>query len=452
MSKACVLVIEDDPDGLQSVVDVIEDIGVDVVRAANGREGVEAFRRNPVDVVLTDLVMPEVGGLDVLARVKEIDDSVPVLVMTAYGSIESSVKALKSGAYDYIAKPLDLDDLQSKVSRAIEARQLRNQVVELRRSLHDRYSTRTIVAESEPMRRLLGQIETLANTTATVLIDGESGTGKELVARALHFDGNRANGPFVAVNCGAFAETLLESELFGHEKGSFTGAVGRHRGAFERADGGTLFLDEIGDAPKSVQVKLLRALEERDIIRIGGQESFSVDVRVISASNRDLSEMVAAGDFRRDLLYRLKVVALTIPPLRERPEDIRVLTDRFITMACAEHGRQITTVAPAFYRRLEAYDWPGNVRELRNAVEASVVMTTDAALTADSLHLEGDSGGGDAAGDLQIPTSMTLAELERQAIAQQLQRFRGNRTLAAEVLGLSRRTVQRKIKEHGLPF
>jgi DNA-binding NtrC family response regulator len=302
------------------------------------------------------------------------------------------------------------------------------------------------------MRHMLGQIETLANTNATVLINGESGTGKELVARALHFDGSRANGPFVAVNCGAFAETLLESELFGHEKGSFTGAIGQHQGAFERADGGTLFLDEIGDAPKSVQVKLLRALEEREIIRIGGRESFKVDVRVISASNRDLTEMAATGDFREDLLYRLKVVSLTIPPLRERREDVRRLTDRFVATACAEHGRHITTIDPAFYQKLERYDWPGNVRELRNVVEAAVIMAGDATLTADSVHLEGGIGGDDGDEDFRVPADMTLDELEKAAISQQLQRFRGNRTLAAEALGLSRRTVQRKIKEHGLPF
>ena len=300
------------------------------------------------------------------------------------------------------------------------------------------------------MKFLMSQVETLAVTNATVMISGESGTGKELVARALHYDGHRSEGPFVAVNCGAFAETLLESELFGHERGSFTGAIGRHKGAFERADGGTLFLDEIGDAPKSVQVKLLRALEEREIIRIGGQESFKVDVRLISASNRPLKDLVETGEFREDLLYRLKVVNLEIPPLRDRREDIRPLVDRFVASSMKEHGRHIVEVEPGYYEVLEKHDWPGNVRELRNVVEASVVMAVEPVLRSTAAELSAVGRMGQA--DASLPLNMTLEELERTAISQQLEKFQGNRTLTAEALGVSRRTVQRKIKDHNLPF
>jgi transcriptional regulator with PAS, ATPase and Fis domain len=300
------------------------------------------------------------------------------------------------------------------------------------------------------MREVLRQVEALANTNATVLIQGESGTGKELVARALHVDGRRAAGPFVAVNCGAFTETLLESQLFGHEKGSFTGATRQHKGAFERADGGTLFLDEVGDAPPPVQVKLLRVLEDREVTRIGGQVPIRVDVRILSASNRELGDLVADGTFREDLFYRLKVVTLQIPPLRERRADIRPLVDRFIAETSEEHARTVTSVEPGYYERLEDFHWPGNVRQLRNVVESSVVMSSEPVLRASSIQLHDGRGAGGTG--FTIPEGMTFAEIEKQVLTQVLRRYDGNRTLTAEQLGLSRRTIQRKIQEYGLPF
>ncbi len=451
MTASRILIIEDDPDGRRSVAEAVEDGGFAVETAATGLAGLAALRAGSFDAVLSDLVLPDIDGIEVLARVQAADASIPVIIMTAYGSVESSVRALKGGAYDYITKPLDLDDVQSKVARAVEAHRLRREVVTLRRSLNERYSSQAMVAQSPAMQQILQQVGTLAGTAATVLITGESGTGKEVVARALHFDGSRAAGPFVAVNCGAFAETLLESELFGHENGSFTGAVGQHPGAFERANGGTLLLDEVGDAPRPVQVKLLRALEEREITRVGGQKSFKVDVRVISASNRDLATLVRAGEFREDLFYRLKVVTLHIPPLRERREDIRPLVDRFVAAAGAEHGRPVQRILPDFYEALERHDWPGNVRELRNVVEAGVVMSPDGVLRASSVRFD-NVRQGDAESQLVIPSHLTMAEIEKSAIVRQLERFSGNRTLAAQALGLSRRTVQRKIQEHHLPF
>jgi DNA-binding NtrC family response regulator len=302
------------------------------------------------------------------------------------------------------------------------------------------------------MEDVLRQIEALKDTGTTVLIQGESGTGKELVARALHVDGRRAAAPFVAVNCGAFTETLLESQLFGHEKGAFTGATSRHRGAFERADGGTLFLDEVGNAPPPVQIKLLRVLEERELVRVGGQEPVAVDVRLVSASNRDLKAMVEAGEFREDLYYRLNVVTIDIPPLRKRREDIRKLAESFRLAACTEHGRAVTSIDPACMALLEKYDWPGNVRQLRNAIEAGVVMARGSVLTAADIRLEAIEGSTVRGEGFVVPEGMNYAQLEKEILQQLLQRHHGNRTLVADQLQVSRRTIQRKIKEYQLPF
>ncbi len=449
-----VLVVEDDPDGRRSVVEAIRDAGYDVLAAETGRAGIELARREAVDVVISDLKLPDIDGLQVMDEIKRLRD-VPVLIMTAYGSVESAVRALKKGAYDYLVKPLDLDDLQAKLARALETSRLRAQVASLRSEIHNRYSARSMVADAPAMREVLRQIEAVADTNATVLVLGESGTGKELVARALHADGKRAAGPFVAVNGGAFAETLLESELFGHEKGAFTGATARHEGAFERAQGGTLFLDEIGIAPKSVQARLLRTLEEKEILRVGGREAVKVDARIVAASNRDLDELVEAGEFRHDLLYRLQVVTIRLPPLRERREDVRALADRFRAAASAEHGRHVESIDPAGYERLAAYAWPGNVRELRNVIESAVIMARGPVLRAEDLRVGRQDEGAAAspAGPrLTIPAATTLADLEREALLGALSRHAGNRQLTAEELGISTRTIQRKIREYALPF
>lgn len=450
MSKPKILIIEDDPDGRRSVCEAIEEGGVDVTAAATGKEGVQLFQEGDYDSVISDLVLPDIDGIEVLSRIRKLDSQMPVLIMTAYGSISSSVKALKAGAYDYITKPLDLDELQSKITRAVETRRLRKEVSDLHKTMQGKYSASAITAKSPGMQEVIRQLGALADTNATVLIAGESGTGKELVARALHVDGKRQAGAFVAVNCGAFTESLLESQLFGHEKGAFTGATNQHKGAFERADGGTLFLDEIGDAPKSVQVKLLRVLEEREVLRVGGHTPFHVDVRLISASNKDLNELVETGEFREDLLYRLKVVTLQIPPLRQRREDIRPLADRFIAAASEEHGRYIASVEPSFYEQLEAFDWPGNVRQLQNVIESSVIMAREPLLKIPLLGVETDRKRDESG--FVVPEGMTFPELEKEILSQLLSRYEGNRTLTADKLAISRRTIQRKIKEHNLPF
>ncbi|MEI6970596.1 MAG: sigma-54 dependent transcriptional regulator [bacterium] len=449
MSSPRILIVEDDRDGCRSVKEAVEDAGFVAIAVSSGEAAVAEFRKESFEVVLTDLMLPGMDGMAVLTQIRRMDPNVPVLIMTAYGTVSSAVHALKAGAYDYISKPLDLEDIQSKVSRAAETARLRLEVASLRKAVTGRNAGGAMVAESAGMKAVAAQVASLADSNATVLVLGESGTGKEVVARALHYDGKRRAGPFVAVNCGAFMETLLESELFGHEKGAFTGAAAQRKGSFERADGGTLFLDEVGNAPKSVQVKLLRVLEERELFRVGGQDQVKVDVRVISASNRDLDELVEEGDFREDLLYRLKVVVIRIPPLRERREDIRPLVDRFIAMSCENHGRHFSAVEPEFYQRLEAYDWPGNVRQLRNVVEASVVMTSGQSLMAADVRMDTPPKVQD---DFSVPDGMTFAGMEKEILLASLRKHEGNRTLAAEKLGISRRTIQRKIKEYGLPF
>ena len=453
MNPHRILIVEDDVDNGRSLQEAIGDLGYETELATTGAGGIEAFRARGADVVLTDLVLPDVDGIDVMQRIRALDAGrTPVILMTAYASVDSSVRAMKAGAYDYLQKPLDVDDLQAKLGRALEAARLRKQVEQLSAEVRTGWSVKSWVAESPAMREVVRQTLALAQANATVLVRGESGTGKELVARALHADGPRAGGPFVAVNCAAFAESLLESELFGHEKGAFTGAVARHAGAFERARGGTLFLDEIGDAPPAVQVKLLRVLEDRRIMRVGGQESFQVDVRLVSATNRDLDARVAAGDFRQDLLYRLQVVGLALPPLRERRADVRPLAERFVAQAQADHGKRIRAIEPEWYARLEAYGWPGNVRELRNVVEAAVVTAPGDVLEAARLRLGGAVPPPAAPATWSVPENMTLDEIEKIILEEALRRNGGNRSLTADQLGISRRTIQRKIQDYGLPF
>ena len=444
--KSKILVIEDDPDGRRSVAEAMQEDGYAVKTAATGNAGIRLFQEQAFDAVLSDIRLPDIDGLQVLERLRAINAEVPVLLMTAYGTVSAAVAALKGGAYDYILKPLSLADIQSKVAHAIENRRLRAQVSSLKKALYGR----EIIAVSPGMLEVLRQVKAVAATQATVLILGESGTGKELIARALHDGSACADGPFVAVNCGAFSESLLESELFGHEKGAFTGALNRHEGAFERARNGTLFLDEIGIAPPAVQTRLLRVLEEREIIRVGGSRPIAIELRVISASNRNLDDLVAERTFRHDLLYRLQVVTLQVPPLRERREDIRPLADFFVSAAARLHGRHIDLVEDGFYQTLEHHPWSGNVRELKNAVESAVIMAATPRLTAASLNLSPPAERNPAA--MAIPAQMTMAEIERQALLQSLARHSGSCNLAAEELGLSSRTIQRKIKEYDLPF
>ena len=449
---AKVLVVDDEFTMVQMITELLRGDGHEVVPLTNGNAAIEALDEQTPELVITDLHLEkcQTQGLDILQKARTLHPPALVIVITGFATVESAVEAMKKGAYDYLRKPFKVDDFKACVRRALSYNEAVSENMYLRRQLRDRYRFNQIVGTSPKMQAVFKLIERVADSDCTVLLLGESGTGKELVARALHADGRRRGGPFVAVNCGAFAETLLESELFGHEKGAFTGATALRKGAFERAHGGTLFLDEVGNAPPLVQVKLLRVLEEREITRVGGQTTLPVDVRLVSASNRDLEDLVAAGEFRADLLYRLQVVTLRLPPLRERREDIRPLADRFIAQACEAHGRAIAAVEPEVYAALEAYEWPGNVRQLRNVLEAAVVMATHPTLRAADLRLSEPRRS--AAEKWSLPEGWTLADVEKEALLQTLRRHEGNRTLAAERLGVSRRTIQRKIREYELPF
>lgn len=448
------LIVEDDPDNARSVREAAEGIGFDVCEAATGQEGVEKFRKDKPALVLTDLVLPDIDGLEVLSRVQQIDREVPVLVMTAYGTVESSVKALRAGAYDYVQKPLNLDDLESTLRRAAETSRLRARVDNLTSSMRDRYGARAMVAQSPATLKVIAKIEALADTMATVMIQGESGTGKELVARALHADSRRASGPFVAVNCGAFTESLLESELFGHEKGAFTGASGQSKGAFERADGGTLFLDEIGDMELASQAKILRVIQEGEFERVGSNQTHRIDARIIAATNQNLPEMVKKGSFREDLYYRLNVVPIQSPPLRERVCDIPLLINHFAHDLALELGTRIKVFGPSALQKMQQQSYPGNVRELKNIMERIYLLCDkemlgaediqpllpDAALTKDGVHFWEET----------VNFQDKKREFEIRYLSRQLERFGGNISQTAAALGLQQGNLSRKISELGL--
>ena len=451
MDKARILIVEDDADNGRSLVDAIEDLGYEAELAPTAQAGLAAFQARGADVALVDLVLPDRDGITVLQAIRERDAGrTPVMLMTAYASVETSVRAMKEGAYDYLQKPLDIDELQTKLARALEAARLRRQVAQLSQEIRNRWAVTTWVAESPAMREVVRQTLALAATSATVLIRGDSGTGKELVARALHAEGPRAPAPFVAVNCAAFTESLLESELFGHEKGAFTGAVARHAGAFERADGGTLFLDEIGELPIGLQAKLLRVLEDKTFTPLGASRPVCVDVRLVSATNTNLEAACQEGRFRMDLMYRLKSAHVCLPPLRERRGDIPLLVSHFLKNACARHQKNISGFSPEAMRLLTRGDYPGNIRELSQMVENAAL------LTAGPVILPADLGGNGAALDLQGDIASrrlcTLRENDSAHVRFVMDATGGNRREAAEILGITLRQLQRKLADMKGPF
>jgi DNA-binding NtrC family response regulator len=413
-------------------------------------------------LVLTDLRLPRGDGFGVLRAVKALDAGLPVVVMTAYGGIEEAVAAMKAGALDFLAKPVDPDHLRLIVRRALDARRLVAENLLLKMELAERRGAPQIVGSSPALRRVLAAVERAAGTEATVLIEGETGTGKELVARTLHAMSARAGGPFVAINCAAIPETLLESELFGHEKGAFTGAVARKPGKFELAHRGTLFLDEIGDLPLGLQGKILRALEEKRFERLGGTAAVQVDVRLVAATNRNLRAAVAARAFREDLYFRLSVLPITVPPLRERPEDIAVLARYFVERFCRDLKRPPLAVAPEALAALQAYRWPGNVRELQNCIERAVILAEGDVIQPRHLHLSFDAGAGAAAGGgdpwaaldlsgtLADVAARAVAEAERRKIAHALRTCGGDAGRAADLLQVSYGTLLAKMKAYGL--
>ncbi len=419
----------------------------DVQPAESGDRALELLSERSFDILLSDVRMPGIDGITLLQRARAHHPDMIAILLTAYGSVEIAVEAMKSGAYDFLTKPVNLDHLDLLLQRALRSRAMETENLQLRRELDDKFGLESLIGTSPSMQALFDTIRQAAPTQATVLIHGESGTGKELVAHALHRLSTRAKGPFIAVHCAALSSSLLESELFGHEKGAFTGAAARRRGRFELADGGTMFLDEISEIEASVQVKLLRVLEERAFERVGGDHQVEVDIRLIAATNKDLRQRVATGDFREDLFFRLDVVNITLPPLRERQGDIPLLCGRFIQEFSEKNGKGVTGITPDALALLEAYHWPGNVRELRNTIEKMVVLARAERLTSRDIPPSIRPRGA------ELPAARTgspesLADTERNLIMQALRRHDGNRTLAAEALGISRRTLHRKLKQY----
>ncbi len=447
-----ILVVDDDQSSRDLLTRILASEGYQVTDLSDGREAIEQLERDapPPDLVVSDIRMAEVDGLQVIDAYREKAPDTPVILVTAFGNIDGALEAIRRGAADYISKPYDVDAIKMVVARTLKQRSLALENRSLRRDLREKYRLENVVGRSEAMLQVFKTAARVASTDATVLIEGESGTGKELVARAIHASSPRAAGPFVAVDCGAIAEGVLESELFGHARGAFTGAQTSRRGLFEEANKGTLFLDEIGDVGPNLQARLLRALQEGTIRRVGTNEPVAVDVRVVAATNKDLEQAVKDGAFRADLYYRLNVVSICIPPLRERREDILLLAEHF----AQKHGRaEGATLSPAARELLVSYEWPGNVRELENVVARALALNPSGVILAEDLPdairrvnhsvspplLPGGTGSG-----AERPT---LAELERRYAAQILQETGGNKTRAAEILGIDRKTLYRLLGE-----
>jgi len=445
--KAHVLIVDDEAIQREMLGGYLVKKGFQVELASSGREALDIIAERTVDIMVTDQKMPEMSGIELAERVGDEHPNISVVVVTAFGSIDDAVSAMKHGVEDYLTKPINLEELELILDRIIEKRHLVRENRLLREQVKKAPDVPGIVYQSEEMENVMSKVARAAESSATVLVTGESGTGKELVARAVHEVSDRRDKPFVAVNCSAVPENLIESELFGHEKGAFTGADRQRLGRFEQADGGTLFLDEIGEIPLHVQVKLLRVLQERSFQRVGGDETIDVDVRIIAATNRDLEKEVESGSFRQDLYYRINVVGLSIPPLRERRSDIPVLVEHFIGEYSKQHGKQIGSITPEALDRLVKYPFPGNIRELGNIIEQAVVLTRGDTITVKDLPLRVSSGGEQPAGDLNLEDR--VAELERNALWKALRETGGNKSAAARLLGLSERKIRYMLKKYG---
>jgi len=446
--KFTILVIDDEKNIRTGLATALELDGYEVLMASNGAEGLEIALHSDIDLVITDLRMPEVSGEEVLRRVTTETPGIPVIVLTGHGTVENAVEAMRAGAYDFLTKPLNLDRLSLLVKRALQNRELILQHRELEREIEGRKSFEHIIGKSPAINKVFDVVKRVAPTKASVLITGESGVGKELIANAIHNLSPRKDKPFIKVHCAALAETLLESELFGHEKGSFTGAVARKRGRFELANSGTIFLDEIGEINQSVQIKILRVLQDKKFERVGGEETLEVDVRVIAATNKDLEKEIAEGRFREDLFYRLNIVKINVPPLRERKDDLPMMITSFIKEFADENGKKIEGIDAKARSVLYAYDWPGNIRQLRNCIESSVVMTSGTVISLDDLPPSIRSG--EETPSIHIPVGVTMAEAEKQVIIQTLTAQNGNKSRTAEVLEIGRKTLHRKLDEYGI--
>jgi DNA-binding NtrC family response regulator len=449
--KFNILIVDDEKNIRTGLGKALELDGYQVFLAQHGAEAIGIVNTNEIDLIIADLRMPEMSGEELLKQIAASYPTIQVIILTGHGTIETAVNAMRNGAYDFLTKPVNLDRLSLLVKRALSTRDLARQHRELQEEVErmkQRQRFSRMIGKSAEMKKVMEVIEQVAQTKASVLITGESGVGKELVADAIHSLSDRSENPFVKVHCAALSESLLESELFGHEKGAFTGAIARKRGRFELAGTGTIFLDEIGEISQSVQIKILRVLQEKRFERVGGEETIEVDVRVIAATNRDLKEEIAKGAFREDLFYRLNVVNIHVPPLRDRKEDIPLLTSAFLNFFSEENGKRIEGINQKARAALYKYSWPGNIRELRNCLESAVVLTKNPIITTEDLP---PSIVGDPDEDyVRLPLGITLAEAEREIIRGTLSVQNGNKSRTAEILGIGRKTLHRKLLEYSL--
>jgi len=450
--SARILVVDDEPNITGLLMKVLHDEGYGVVAASGGREGLAVADRELVHLALVDLTMPDLSGLEVLKGLKEREPAMPVIIMTAYATAETAIEAMKQGALDYLIKPFSMDELKLQIRRALEELGTVRELTALRSEIRRRGWDDAIVGESPVIREALAMAAKVADAETTVLVAGETGTGKELVARALHAGGRRREGPFLAINCSAITETLLERELFGHEKGAYTGADVSRPGLLEAASDGTLFLDEIGDMSAALQSKLLRVLEGHDFLRVGGTRPIKCHTRFVAATNKDLAREVAAGRFRQDLLYRLNVVTIQLPPLRDRGADVQLLADYFLKTLSRQHGRPLLTIPAESRDALARYRWPGNVRELRNVIERAVMLSRSDTLTPVDLNLETQAGGETLTLEawLALPLGEAKDAFERFFLSRALRKNEGNISRTAEKIGLDRKHLQDKIKKYDL--
>jgi DNA-binding NtrC family response regulator len=444
-----ILVVDDEEVMRESLAAWLREDGYLVETTASGREGIEKARGKDYAIYFVDLKMPGgIDGIETMMEIRNIHPEASIIIITAYATVDTAITAMKEGAQEYIVKPCNPEEISLLVSRIIKVKNLQRENLILRKKLTRQYSFHDIISKNAKMQQIFGLVQDVASLRSTILIQGESGTGKELVARAIHYSGERAAGPFVGVSCAALAETLLESELFGHEKGSFTGAVSQRKGKFELAEGGTIFLDEIGDISPKLQMDLLRVLQERCFYRVGGTEELQVDVRVIAATNSDLQSAVAEGKFRDDLFYRLNVINIRIPPLRERRDDIPLLARSFLERLSPELGKDTEDISEGALKLLLDYDWPGNVRELENAVERAMVTCKSRVLTEDDFSFVRDQSS--ARQTWHVPDSLSLQEVEKEVIAATLRRLGGNIKETAALLGIDRSTLYERIKKYNI--
>jgi two-component system response regulator HydG len=449
-----ILIVDDDANHVKTLQTLVRAWGYQVSTADDGAAAVEMVKKRPFALILMDVRMAQMSGIEALKRIKTYNPAIPILIMTAYSSVDSAVEALKAGAYDYLTKPLDFEVLKFSLARALEHSGLKAENASMKSRISADYQLKNIIGKSRPMKELIDMMAMIAPSEATVLITGESGTGKELIAKSIHHNSRRKDQAMVIVNCAALTETLLESELFGHEKGAFTGADKRREGRFMQADKGTIFLDEIGETSPAMQAKLLRVIQEKEIQRVGGEETIAVDVRILAATNRDLEKDVASGGFREDLFYRLNVVMLQIPPLRERQDDIPLLANHFLKKYADKNNRQVKGFSPLAMDMLLKHTWPGNVRELENTIERAVILLLDEHIT-----------------EKELPSTITeaypnenhwlpptppaaanrpLEEVEKEAVLATLEACRRNKSEAARRLGINRKTLHKKLKEYGM--